>query len=77
MSRLQGLLLSCVVLAGALAAPAFAQVGGHPFEGAASAGLFHYDARARIHDGPAYGFTAGIRSDVIPYASHARPKFCP
>ena len=54
--------LSCVVLAGVLATPALAQVGGHPIELSGSAGLLHYDARARIHDGPAFGLTAGWRS---------------
>jgi hypothetical protein len=62
MSRFQGVLLSCVVIAGVLTTPALAQVGGHPIEASGSAGLFHYDARARIHDGPAFGFTAGWRA---------------
>ena len=45
-----------------LAAPATAQIVGHPIEGSVQAGFNHYDMRARLEDGPAYGGSAGWRA---------------
>src|SRR5690349_16388361 len=60
MSRTLGV-LSCLALAIVIASPARAQIGGHPWEVSGSAGLLHYDARAHMHDGPAFGLAAGWR----------------
>src|SRR5262245_47947276 len=45
-----------------LAAPAFAQVAGHPVEVSGGAGLFKYDIRAHVKRGAAYLGTVGWRS---------------
>ena len=53
--------LLVIVIAVLCAAPAAAQVIGHPFEFSAGAGAFHYDTRARMKDGPAYTGSLGWR----------------
>jgi len=53
--------LLVIVLAALCAAPAAAQVVGHPFELSGGAGYFHFDARARMTDGPAYMGALGWR----------------
>ncbi len=45
-----------------LAGPAAAQIMGRPFEFSGQAGWNHYDARARVQDGPGYGGTLGWRA---------------
>jgi len=50
-----------VALAVSMATPALAQVGGHPFEFSAGAGIFAFDTRARIKDAPTYGASVGVR----------------
>ena len=54
------LLLLCAGMA--LAAPASAQIVGHPFEFSAQAGFNHYDMRSYLQDGPAYAGSAGWRA---------------
>jgi outer membrane protein OmpA-like peptidoglycan-associated protein len=54
--RLCSLLLSLTV-----AAPATAQVTGHPFEISGQAGIFSPDARTRVDTGPAFGGSLGWR----------------
>ena len=54
------LLLLCAGML--LAAPAGAQIVGHPFEFSAQAGFNHYDVRSYLKDGPAYGGSAGWRA---------------
>jgi outer membrane protein OmpA-like peptidoglycan-associated protein len=61
MSGFQRALL-VIVFAALCAAPAAAQIVGHPFELSGGAGYFHYDARARMTDGPAYTGSLGWRS---------------
>ncbi len=53
--------LPAVVMLWTLAAPAHAQITGHPYEFSAGAGMFGYDTRARLKDGPAIGVSAGWR----------------
>jgi outer membrane protein OmpA-like peptidoglycan-associated protein len=53
--------LLVIVLAALCAAPASAQIVGHPFELSGGAGYFHYDARARMTDAPAYMGALGWR----------------
>src|ERR1044072_2377754 len=59
------------VLAAALvvvcSVPALAQVGGHPVEISAGAGMMHFDTRARIQDGASFGGGLGLR--VTPWVS--------
>ena len=43
------------------AAPAAAQIAGHPLEFTGGAGYFHFDARSRMKDGPAYKGSLGLR----------------
>jgi outer membrane protein OmpA-like peptidoglycan-associated protein len=59
--------LLVTVLAALCAAPASAQIVGHPLELSAGAGYFHYDARARMTDGPA--FMGGLGWRVSPFLS--------
>jgi outer membrane protein OmpA-like peptidoglycan-associated protein len=59
--------LLVIVFAALCAAPATAQIVGHPFEFSGGAGYFHYDARARMTDGPAYTGSLGWR--VTPWLS--------
>ncbi len=59
--------LLCIVLTGLCAAPAAAQIVGHPWEVSGGAGYFHYDARARVKDNPAYTASLGWR--VMPWLS--------
>jgi outer membrane protein OmpA-like peptidoglycan-associated protein len=54
--------LLVIVFAALCAAPAAAQIVGHPFEFSGGAGYFHYDARARMTDGPAYTGSLGWRA---------------
>ena len=54
--------LLVIVFAALCAAPAAAQIIGHPFELSGGAGYFHYDARARMADGPAYTGSLGWRA---------------
>ncbi len=54
--------LLVIVFAALCAAPAAAQIVGHPFEFSGGAGYFHYDARARMTDGPAYTGALGWRA---------------
>jgi OOP family OmpA-OmpF porin len=54
-------LWSSLLLLPLVAAPARAQVAGHPFEASAQAGIFSPDARARGKTGPAFGFSLGYR----------------
>ncbi len=54
--------LLVIVFAALCAAPATAQIVGHPFEFSGGAGYFHYDARARMTDGPAYTGSLGWRA---------------
>jgi outer membrane protein OmpA-like peptidoglycan-associated protein len=61
MSGFQRALL-VIVFAALCAAPAAAQIVGHPFELSGGAGYFHYDARARMTDGPAYTGSLGWRA---------------
>ena len=61
MSGFQRALL-VIVFAASCAAPAAAQIVGHPFELSGGAGYFHYDARARMTDGPAYTGSLGWRA---------------
>jgi OOP family OmpA-OmpF porin len=60
MARLKGGLFLVFGIA-LLAAPAFAQVGGRPFEISGTAGFFAPDIRARMQSGPAYTAGAGWR----------------
>jgi len=53
--------LLVIVLAALCAAPASAQIVGHPLELSGGAGYFHYDARARMTDAPAYMGALGLR----------------
>ena len=53
--------LLVIVLAALCAAPASAQIVGHPLELSGGAGYFHYDARARMTDAPAYTGALGWR----------------
>jgi outer membrane protein OmpA-like peptidoglycan-associated protein len=53
--------LLSVAVAVLSAAPAFAQVAGHPLELSGGAGLFSYDTRARVKAGPAYNAALGWR----------------
>jgi len=66
MSGFQRALL-VIVLAALCAAPASAQIVGHPFELSGGAGYFHYDARALMQDGLAYTGSLGWR--VMPWLS--------
>ena len=59
--------LPAVVMLWALAAPAAAQVAGHPFEFSAGGGIFGYDTRARLKDSPALGASLGYR--LAPWVS--------
>jgi outer membrane protein OmpA-like peptidoglycan-associated protein len=59
--------LLVIVLAALCAAPASAQIVGHPYELSGGAGYFHYDARARMTDGPA--FLGGLGWRVSPWMS--------
>jgi len=61
MARLKGALLA-FVLAVSLAAPAAAQIGGHPFEISGGAGIFSPDMRARMETGPAWIAGLGWRT---------------
>ena len=54
--------LLVIVLAALCAAPAAAQIVGHPFEFSGGAGYFHFDTRARMTDGPAYTGSLGWRA---------------
>ena len=54
--------LPAVVMLWALAAPAAAQVAGHPFEFSAGGGIFGYDTRARLKDSPVFGVSGGWRA---------------
>ena len=54
--------LLVIVFAALCAVPAAAQIVGHPFELSGGAGYFHYDARARMTDGPAYTGSLGWRA---------------
>jgi len=54
--------LLVIVLAALCAVPAAAQIVGHPFEFSGGAGYFHFDARARMTDGPAYTGSLGWRA---------------
>ena len=56
-----------IVFAALCAAPAAAQIVGHPFELSGGAGYFHYDARARVTDAPAYTGSIGMR--MMPWLS--------
>jgi len=49
------------LLAASAVAPAQAQIGGHPFEVSASAGINRFDARDFIKDGPVFVSTLGYR----------------
>ena len=53
--------LSLVALAVLVAAPAHAQIGGHPFEASAGAGINSFDARDFIQDSPVYVGALGWR----------------
>jgi len=53
--------LLAIACAALCAAPAAAQIIGHPFELSGGAGYFHYDARARMTDRPAYTGSLGWR----------------
>ena len=53
--------LLVIVFAALCAAPAAAQIVGHPYEFSGGAGYFHFDARARMTDGPAYTGSLGWR----------------
>ncbi|HVP15219.1 MAG TPA: OmpA family protein [Terriglobales bacterium] len=53
--------LPCVLVAVLGAAPAAAQIVGHPLEISGGAGYFHYDTRAHMKDGPAYKGSLGLR----------------
>ncbi len=53
--------LLSLALAVLSAAPAGAQIAGRPFEISGTAGYFHYDARARMKDGPAWNGALGWR----------------
>jgi len=53
--------LLSIVLAGLCAAPAAAQIVGHPWEVSGGAGYFHYDARARMTDAPVFTGSLGRR----------------
>jgi len=59
--------LVVLVLAALCAAPASAQIVGHPLEFTGGAGYFHYDSRAWMTDGPAYMGALGLR--VSPFLS--------
>ena len=61
MSGFQRALL-VIVLAALCAAPAAAQIVGHPFELSGGAGYFHYDARSHMKDGPSYTGSLGWRA---------------
>ena len=54
--------LLVIVFTALCAAPAAAQIVGHPYEFTGGAGYFHYDARARMTDGPAYTGSLGWRA---------------
>ncbi len=56
-----------LVLTALLAVPAAAQVVGRPLEFSAGAGYIHFDARARMKDGPAYKGSLGLR--IMPWLS--------
>ncbi|HUK62185.1 MAG TPA: hypothetical protein VLV15_02590, partial [Dongiaceae bacterium] len=51
--------LPAAILLWVMAAPAAAQVTGRPFEFSAGGGLFAYDTRARLKDGPSLGASLG------------------
>ena len=53
--------LLSLALAACCAAPATAQVIGHPVEFSGGAGYFHFDTRDRMMDGPAYTGALGLR----------------
>src|SRR5437773_7437456 len=53
--------LPAMILLGALAAPAAAQVGARPFEFSAGGGMFAYDTRARLKDGSSLTGSLGWR----------------
>ncbi len=61
------LALLTLIFAALCAAPAAAQIAGHPFELSAGAGVFHYDARDHMKDGPAFTGSLGWR--FMPYLS--------
>lgn len=54
--------LLVIVFAALCAAPAAAQIVGHPFEFSVGAGYFHYDARDWMKNGPAYTGSLGWRA---------------
>jgi OOP family OmpA-OmpF porin len=60
MNWLKRALLS-LALAALCAAPAAAQIAGHPLELSGGAGYFHFDTRDRMKDGPAYTGSLGLR----------------
>jgi len=53
--------LPVVALLGLLNSPSLAQIAGRPFEFSAGAGLFAYDTRAHLEDGPALTGSLGMR----------------
>src|SRR5690349_4799394 len=54
--------LPALLLTGALAAPAAAQIAGRPLEFSAGGGIFAYDTRTRLNDGFALTGSAGWRT---------------
>ncbi len=59
--------LLVLVLAALGAAPAAAQITGHPYEFSGGAGYFNYDVRAQLKDNPAYTGSLGWR--LMPWMS--------